>query len=335
MTFLPFEVARREHVRSSSSRSTRHQRGGVLGKLVRQLRRIGDAAPSSRPAIWPAALRRLARAGGRRPARASSPPIFCAAATALSVALLDCRVVVLGDDQDGHQMTFASLRSLSTSAFASATFAPALRFAGSTTFSVAQSWSDVHAERLGLQRLERLLLRLHDVRQRDVARLVQAQVGGDDRRQLDRDRLEAAVDFARDLRLVACRARPSTQTSPAASRAAPRASGRSGCRSSSIACLPRITRPRLFLLDERLQQLRHRERLQLRVGLDQDRAVGADRAAPCAASPGTACTPQETAMISVARPSSFSRTASSTAISSKGFIDILTLAVSTPSASRP
>ncbi len=35
-------------------------------------------------------------------------------------------------------------------------------------------------------------------------------------------------------------------------------------------------------------------------------------------------------MTSVATPFSFNRTASSTAISSKGFIDILTLAVSTP-----
>src|SRR5687767_11818594 len=43
-----------------------------------------------------------------------------------------------------------------------------------------------------------------------------------------------------------------------------------------------------------------------------------------------ACTPQETTTISVAAPASFRRTASSTAISSKGFIDILTLAVSTP-----
>jgi len=41
-------------------------------------------------------------------------------------------------------------------------------------------------------------------------------------------------------------------------------------------------------------------------------------------------TPQETATISVATPFSFSRTASSTAISSKGFMLILTLAMSTP-----
>ena len=42
------------------------------------------------------------------------------------------------------------------------------------------------------------------------------------------------------------------------------------------------------------------------------------------------CGPIETATISVALPASFSRIASSTAISSNGFIDILTLASSTP-----
>jgi hypothetical protein len=40
--------------------------------------------------------------------------------------------------------------------------------------------------------------------------------------------------------------------------------------------------------------------------------------------------PQETAMISVATPASFSRTASSQAISSKGFIDSFWFARSTP-----
>ena len=41
-------------------------------------------------------------------------------------------------------------------------------------------------------------------------------------------------------------------------------------------------------------------------------------------------TPQDTAITSVATPFSFRRTASSTAISSKGFMLILTLAMSTP-----
>ncbi len=41
-------------------------------------------------------------------------------------------------------------------------------------------------------------------------------------------------------------------------------------------------------------------------------------------------TPQETAITSVTTPLSFRRTASSTAISSNGFMLILTLAMSTP-----
>ena len=41
-------------------------------------------------------------------------------------------------------------------------------------------------------------------------------------------------------------------------------------------------------------------------------------------------TPMDTATISLAVPASFIRMASSTAISSKGFMDILTFAVSTP-----
>ena len=58
------------------------------------------------------------------------------------------------------------------------------------------------------------------------------------------------------------------------------------------------------------------------------------RSAPIASavrSVSCACfTPMLTATISVATPFSFSRIASSTAISSKGFIDIFTLARSTP-----
>src|SRR6185436_2007941 len=57
---------------------------------------------------------------------------------------------------------------------------------------------DVDAEVGRLDDVHLLLLRLHDVGQRHVARLVQAQVGRDDRRQLDLERLETAVDLARD-----------------------------------------------------------------------------------------------------------------------------------------
>ena len=60
---------------------------------------------------------------------------------------------------------------------------------------------DVDAQRIRRQDLDWLLLGLHDVGQRRIARLVQAQVGGDHRRQLDLDVLEAAVDLASDERV--------------------------------------------------------------------------------------------------------------------------------------
>jgi hypothetical protein len=75
-----------------------------------------------------------------------------------------------------------------------------------------------------------------------------------------------------------------------------------------------------FLRDHGFEQFRHRERLQICISVDENRAIGAQRQRSA----------QETATISVASPFSFRRTASSTAISSKGFIDIFTLAVSTP-----
>src|SRR3990167_3124749 len=56
----------------------------------------------------------------------------------------------------------------------------------------------VHAQVFGLEGVKLLLLGLHDVGQGDVARLVQAQVGGDDGGQGDGEGFEAAVHFAGD-----------------------------------------------------------------------------------------------------------------------------------------
>ena len=102
--------------------------------------------------------------------------------TVFSVApLIDC-VVVFGNDECGScQITFASFLSLSTSVATSGTLMPAPRLGGSLTFSVLILERHVHAQVGRLEDLERLLLGLHDVGQRDVARLVQAQVGGDRR----------------------------------------------------------------------------------------------------------------------------------------------------------
>src|SRR4029079_12372633 len=51
--------------------------------------------------------------------------------------------------------------------------------------------------------VDRLLLRLHDVGQRSVARLVQSQVGSDDGRSLQLHGLQTAVDLARNLEIGA------------------------------------------------------------------------------------------------------------------------------------
>ena len=58
---------------------------------------------------------------------------------------------------------------------------------------------DVHAQLGWRDDLQRLFLGLHDVGQRDVTRLVQAQVGCDDRRQVDAEHFQAAVHLAGDL----------------------------------------------------------------------------------------------------------------------------------------
>ncbi len=51
---------------------------------------------------------------------------------------LEFRIVVFGNDQRSHlQITFATLRSFSTSSATSATITPASRFGGSTTRSVS------------------------------------------------------------------------------------------------------------------------------------------------------------------------------------------------------
>ena len=241
-------------------------------------------------------------------------------------------MVVFGNDEVlVIQITFASFFSLATSVATSGTLMPAPRLGGSLTFSVLRRGVTSTPRSAGLTTSSVLLLGLHDVGQRHVARLVQAQVGGDDRRQLDLERLQAAVDLARDggdavgdldlgreggLRQVGQRGEhlaglvavvvdgllaEDDEAAAAPCRPAPSAAWR-----PPAAAVRRRTRP----------GSRGRRRWPSR----------------CAASPGTAWTPHDTAMTSVATPFSFSRTASSTAISSKGFMLILTLAMSTPRA---
>ena len=181
---------------------------------------------------------------------------------------------MLGDDQDGHQITFASFLSLSTSSATEPTLLPALALRRLLDLERDQARREIDAESGGRQLLDRLLLRLHDVGQRGVARLVEPQIGGDDRRQLERDRLQPAIDLARDLRLAAL-----DRELRGEGALRPAEQGR-----QHLAGLVAVVVDRLLaeddelgcsFVDDRLQQLGDRERLQLGIGLDLDAAIGA------------------------------------------------------------
>src|ERR687892_1007843 len=125
-----------------------------------------------------------------------SEPSLCAAATVLSVAFLtvlwSCSATTRTAISDDLRFVAQLLDQRSYVGDLHARLA----LAGLHHLQRREPRGYVHAERIGLEHLERLLLRLHDVRQRNVARLVQPQVGGHDRGKLDRHRLEPAVDFA-------------------------------------------------------------------------------------------------------------------------------------------
>ncbi len=310
-------------------RELHHQRRKVLGEEMFIGRRPPPAAPWRRRSTLAAAS-----AAGRQswPATSTwmSPPIAAAAATAFSVAALERRVVMLGDDEERHQITLASFLSLSTSSCDRAHLACRLALRRLLDLERDEARRHVDAQRVGRQLIDRLLLRLHDVGQRGIARLVEAQIGGHHRRQLELDRLEAAIDLARHQRLAALdlELRGEGALRPAEQ-----------CR-QHLPGLVAVVVDRLLAEDDRAAAASFStmafsslatasgcssasvEHMDAAIGAHGQR--GADR---LLAGLRSRSRPRS---ISVATPASLSRTASSTAISSKGFIDILTLAVSTP-----
>src|SRR5882757_388633 len=133
---------------------------------------------------------------------------------------------------------------------------------------------DVDAQRVGGQDLDRLLLGLHDVGQRGVARLVEAQVGGDHRRQLDLDVLQDAVDLALDLgRAIGDVQLVGEGALRPAEKGGQHLAGLVGVVVDRL--LADDHEARLLLVDHGLQELGDGERLELGVGLDEDAAVGA------------------------------------------------------------
>ena len=106
---------------------------------------------------------------------------------------------VLGDDQDLRHTSPRLCNSANNSA-ASLTMMPRCRPAGGSVRLHLGSRRP-GAAKLGQRNGgERLGLGFHDLRQLHEARLVEPQIGGDDRGQVDLEGLEAGVDFARDLR---------------------------------------------------------------------------------------------------------------------------------------
>jgi len=136
----------------------------------------------------------------------------------------------------------------------------------------------IDAEVAERQRIERLLLRLHDLGQLDVARLVQAQIRRDHGGQVDLDGLETCVDFTRDARGGAreldLRGERRLRTVPQ------RSQHLTGLVVVVVdALLAEQHDLRLLALDELQEHARSGERLERRVRLHEDRPIGAHRKA--------------------------------------------------------
>ena len=133
---------------------------------------------------------------------------------------------------------------------------------------------DVHAELVRRLGRERLRLGLHDVRQRGVARLVEAKVGGDDRRKLELVGFEPAVDFAGHADLAARRVELRCEGA-----LRPAEQSREHLARGIIVVVDRLLAEddhlRLLFAGDPGEQLGDSERLHFLVGLDQDGAVGA------------------------------------------------------------
>ncbi|KAF1854083.1 hypothetical protein Lal_00005300 [Lupinus albus] len=107
---------------------------------------------------------------------------------------LKAGVVVVGKDQDGHGAVPLSGGARGGGDIRHLDAGLALGRLGD--LHRLQTRRDIHAQAVRRHGLQRLLLRLHDVRQRGVTRLIEAQIGGDHRRQLQRHDLKSAVDLA-------------------------------------------------------------------------------------------------------------------------------------------
>src|SRR5690606_13993925 len=113
-----------------------HQRRQVLGKAVRVGRVVGLQYLRHTGYLRGCLSNGLAAEAGDQDMNITRQ--LAGSGDGVQRGWLQRRVVVLGDDQRRHQITFASLRSLSTSSATEATFTPALRAGGSFTWTMVR-----------------------------------------------------------------------------------------------------------------------------------------------------------------------------------------------------
>ena len=263
-------------------------------------------------------------------ATAISPPMACAQRTRSRSGLGELATIMLGDDQHAVHQTSPLAASAATS---SGTSLHALALLAHRRRRVVHApckrGCGVTPSAAGVDDVERLLLGLDDVRQLHETRFVQPQVHRDHGGQIDFQHFQARIDFAGDARGLAIEFDLRCEGGLRAIPQCRRASGRSGCcRRRWPACRAAPGRaaraPPASAGSARHPAARAGPR----------GSPAAARSAPIASAVRswfcTSAGPMETTTTSSARPFSFRRRASSSAISSKGLMLCLTPSVMTP-----
>ena len=236
---------------------------------------------------------------------------------------------MFGNDEYLRHQTNPFCLSAAISSFTSFTMMPFLTRRRCFVLQRLELAGRVDAQRVERDDVERLFLRLHDVRQLHVARLVQAQIGREDRRQIDFDGFQTRVDFARHFRLAAVefdlRGEGRLRTLPQ------RGQHLTGLAVVVVdALLAEQHDLRRLLLDELEENSSRRPAVRPALSACTRIARSAPMASPVRSCCCVSAGPMLTTITSVAPPFSLIRRASSSAISSNGLMLIFTPSVTTP-----
>src|SRR5690554_2703244 len=187
-------------------------------------------------------------------------------------SLLEAAVVVFSNYQDAHldhlRFVLQFVHQLSYVSHLDTSLACSRGF----DLQGGQARGDFNTQIGGAHGVQRLLLGLHDVRQRSIARLVQTQVSGNNRRQVQSNSHQTAVYFAGYVNLFAINNHFRSESALAHA-------SQSGQHLASLVVvgidglLAKNNQLRLFFLNNSLQQLGRFEGLNFFVSLDVDTTV--------------------------------------------------------------